>query len=258
MKAAKITMPTEVANVDERTALLLMAAPTVAAAAVSRTVTDTAGPGVREVNATTVIIPAQLERSDRYTVLDQQIDDAPDVPAVGGAHTMQQDLGPGQERQASGRLGKLKPWVISSMIIIGCLCGPTGGWVLFGPLFFCCIFCCPGWITSVTDQPFGKDDIEELYPARVFGCQGPDEGRHFQQASCAICLEDFETGESLRALDCRHEFHAACLDPWVMQNVAGGSGSQCPLCKHPIKLGAKAAAAQADDTSLAELSSQTS
>ncbi|KAL4885521.1 hypothetical protein BJY04DRAFT_135354 [Aspergillus karnatakaensis] len=43
---------------------------------------------------------------------------------------------------------------------------------------------------------------------------------------CVICMEDFDDDDSIRALTCRHIFHAACLDPWFTTRQA-----RCPLCK---------------------------
>jgi hypothetical protein len=41
---------------------------------------------------------------------------------------------------------------------------------------------------------------------------------------CSICTEDFTTGEDVRVLPCKHKYHPACIDPWLL-NVSG----TCPL-----------------------------
>jgi len=43
---------------------------------------------------------------------------------------------------------------------------------------------------------------------------------------CVICLDNFEEGDVLRVLPCRHEFHQPCVDRWFKE------GRQfCPMCK---------------------------
>merc|ERR1712098_39797 len=42
---------------------------------------------------------------------------------------------------------------------------------------------------------------------------------------CCICLGDFEKGEEIRELGCKHMFHKDCVDTWLHQN------RKCPLCK---------------------------
>ena len=44
------------------------------------------------------------------------------------------------------------------------------------------------------------------------------------QVRCPVCQEDFEQGQDLRVLPCRHSFHPDCIDPWLL-NIAGS----CPL-----------------------------
>jgi len=41
---------------------------------------------------------------------------------------------------------------------------------------------------------------------------------------CSICTEDFNKGEDVRVLPCNHQYHPACIDPWLL-NVSG----TCPL-----------------------------
>lgn len=45
-----------------------------------------------------------------------------------------------------------------------------------------------------------------------------------QGLACSVCVEDFEKGQDLRVLPCKHKFHPECIDPWLL-NVSG----TCPL-----------------------------
>eukprot|EP01006_Ploeotia_vitrea_P042917 TRINITY_DN66672_c11_g4_i2.p2 TRINITY_DN66672_c11_g4~~TRINITY_DN66672_c11_g4_i2.p2 ORF type:complete len:194 (-),score=82.08 TRINITY_DN66672_c11_g4_i2:169-750(-) len=45
---------------------------------------------------------------------------------------------------------------------------------------------------------------------------------------CAICLSEFEDGESVRELRCRHHFHKSCVDQWLQKKKT------CPLCNQVI------------------------
>ncbi|KAL5551201.1 hypothetical protein UlMin_001377 [Ulmus minor] len=47
-----------------------------------------------------------------------------------------------------------------------------------------------------------------------------------EEAECAICLSEFEEGESLRVMpSCRHGFHHHCIFQWL------SSHSSCPTCR---------------------------
>lgn len=49
---------------------------------------------------------------------------------------------------------------------------------------------------------------------------------------CAICLEEYEIGDQLRELPCKHFFHSQCIDPWF-KDVHG----ICPVCKRDYSEG---------------------
>lgn len=54
----------------------------------------------------------------------------------------------------------------------------------------------------------------------------------FPDQSCAVCLTNFEEGETLRALPCGHCFHDTCVDQWLLRSA------HCPTCRRPVAKGA--------------------
>lgn len=57
---------------------------------------------------------------------------------------------------------------------------------------------------------------------------------------CSICLSQFYKGESIRYLNCGHNFHKDCLDPWLCGIFADDFGGElelsCPCCRTPISV----------------------
>lgn len=49
-----------------------------------------------------------------------------------------------------------------------------------------------------------------------------------EQSDCAVCLEEFETGDTLVHLPCAHRFHWNCAQPWLE------TSSHCPCCRMTI------------------------
>ncbi|XP_050212152.1 E3 ubiquitin-protein ligase SDIR1 [Mercurialis annua] len=45
------------------------------------------------------------------------------------------------------------------------------------------------------------------------------------ELTCSVCLEQVNVGEVIRTLPCLHQFHANCIDPWLLQQ------GTCPVCK---------------------------
>ncbi|UJR35602.1 hypothetical protein I4U23_028353 [Adineta vaga] len=48
-----------------------------------------------------------------------------------------------------------------------------------------------------------------------------------EENKCGICLEQFETNQTLRRFSCRHIYHKECGDRWLQENNA------CPICREP-------------------------
>eukprot|EP01026_Neomeris_dumetosa_P013231 TRINITY_DN1461_c0_g1_i3.p1 TRINITY_DN1461_c0_g1~~TRINITY_DN1461_c0_g1_i3.p1 ORF type:complete len:335 (-),score=41.16 TRINITY_DN1461_c0_g1_i3:924-1829(-) len=56
-------------------------------------------------------------------------------------------------------------------------------------------------------------------------------GGHLEGERCAICLEDFATGDVLRQMPCAHCFHKKCLDQWLEHKAV------CPNCGKDFREG---------------------
>ncbi|CAO3569083.1 unnamed protein product [Mortierella alpina] len=83
-------------------------------------------------------------------------------------------------------------------------------------------------LSSSTDQ--------EKKPKRCCGEQAVEEtekelpfANANAQTMCAICLGEYEVGDQVRTLPCYHQYHLACIDPWLL-TVA----SFCPICKRDL------------------------
>ena len=71
--------------------------------------------------------------------------------------------------------------------------------------------------------PLGRDETNML-PVRPY-----HKGEKNNCDSCAICVDEFNEGESLRWLPCDHAFHPQCIDEWLTNHSA-----LCPLCKAEV------------------------
>ena len=49
----------------------------------------------------------------------------------------------------------------------------------------------------------------------------------FDQKECLICIGEFENGEKLSVLGCKHCYHEICLKDWIKK----AKGIFCPLCQ---------------------------
>ncbi|CAH8359291.1 unnamed protein product [Eruca vesicaria subsp. sativa] len=69
--------------------------------------------------------------------------------------------------------------------------------------------------------------LVKAMPSLIFSSVHEDNTTAF---TCAICLEDYNVGEKLRLLPCRHKFHAVCVDSWLTS-----WRTFCPVCKRDAR-----------------------
>lgn len=78
--------------------------------------------------------------------------------------------------------------------------------------------------------PYIKKHVVDKLPCLVY--KAPCSSGSTSEDACAICLEDYDNGDMLRLLPCRHEFHTVCVDPWLTK-----WGTFCPVCKLEVITG---------------------
>lgn len=67
-------------------------------------------------------------------------------------------------------------------------------------------------------RPASKESIDAMPTVEVENC---DE-------QCAVCLEEYEGGETAKEMPCKHRFHGGCIERWL--NVSGS----CPVCRYEM------------------------
>lgn len=49
---------------------------------------------------------------------------------------------------------------------------------------------------------------------------------------CPICICEFEFGDEVTLLNCKHSFHRVCIEKWIHEGQT--QDKQCPICKASI------------------------
>lgn len=70
--------------------------------------------------------------------------------------------------------------------------------------------------------PAAKSVVEKLPTITV------EEAHLEANPDCAVCKEDFQTGDPSKKLPCQHMFHPDCILPWLEQR------NSCPVCRHEL------------------------
>ncbi|KAL8098094.1 receptor homology region, transmembrane domain- and RING domain-containing protein 1 [Apium graveolens] len=71
------------------------------------------------------------------------------------------------------------------------------------------------------------EKLVELLPCSTFNATHIS---GYMEKTCAICLQDFKDGDSLKILPCQHKFHANCVGSWLTK-----WSKSCPVCKYDLK-----------------------
>lgn len=107
-----------------------------------------------------------------------------------------------------------------------------------------CLPCVILLLRAMQVSPGASDEDIEKLPVQRFtrahrqnsDSESADDGS--SKSTCVICMNDFEEGDEMRVLPCKHQFHKGCVDNWLKVK------RQCPLCRGDI--GTRPAAAVED------------
>jgi Ring finger domain len=87
-----------------------------------------------------------------------------------------------------------------------------------------CVFCV---MRLLATEPGAPQDVIQNLPVHTFS-RTTDEEASDDRQTCSICQNDYEFGDELRELPCKHQFHVACIDQWLPIKRT------CPLCRMDI------------------------
>ena len=79
-----------------------------------------------------------------------------------------------------------------------------------------------------TARPATPLDLRSLPTIRYKRGLAGGRGGSEEDTACVICMAEFEEGEELRLLYCRHFYHQQCVDTWLMRNAT------CPQCRASV------------------------
>ncbi|KAK1380511.1 E3 ubiquitin ligase BIG BROTHER-related [Heracleum sosnowskyi] len=81
-----------------------------------------------------------------------------------------------------------------------------------------------GDVVGTESRGLSADTIASL-PSMNFKMQSNQDGN---MESCVICRLDYEEGDTLTVLSCRHSYHPECIDNWLRINKV------CPVCSAEV------------------------
>uniref|UniRef100_A0A0E0LXP4 RING-type domain-containing protein n=1 Tax=Oryza punctata TaxID=4537 RepID=A0A0E0LXP4_ORYPU len=81
-----------------------------------------------------------------------------------------------------------------------------------------------GEVVGTESRGLSADTLASL-PSITYRAQDKQDGNTEQ---CVICRVEFEEGESLVALPCKHSYHSECINQWLQLNKV------CPMCSAEV------------------------
>lgn len=75
----------------------------------------------------------------------------------------------------------------------------------------------------------GGPPSQQMRAATAGETSNASDGEHYRAdislSNCAVCIEEWKSGDTLRTLPCFHIFHMDCIDEWIRRQ------GSCPICR---------------------------
>ncbi|KAF5176643.1 E3 ubiquitin ligase big brother-related-like [Thalictrum thalictroides] len=84
---------------------------------------------------------------------------------------------------------------------------------------------------SMVSHP-APESVVNSFPLKCHNKPNTAEDTNQDVEQCYICLAEYEEGDKIRVLPCRHEYHMSCVDKWLKE-IHG----VCPLCRGDVCAG---------------------
>ncbi|XP_042386532.1 E3 ubiquitin ligase BIG BROTHER-related-like [Zingiber officinale] len=81
-----------------------------------------------------------------------------------------------------------------------------------------------GEVVGTENRGLSSDTIAAL-PSRSYKAENMQDDNAEQ---CAICRLEYEDGDSLVVLSCKHKYHPECINKWLQLNKV------CPICNAQV------------------------
>lgn len=92
------------------------------------------------------------------------------------------------------------------------------------------IFRMIGNMVTITSEQrvtvLSKEGFDKLH-SRIY--ESSQEEISDENILCIICQCDFENGDEIKTLPCNHEFHADCVQSWLLNEK-----NECPMCRKEV------------------------
>lgn len=86
--------------------------------------------------------------------------------------------------------------------------------------------------STSNNPPLTEDDLNKIAPLSCPGLNNVPEQAETEFSnpdSCSVCMEKYTQQQLTRTLPCKHSFHAACIDQWLLQSTPA-----CAICRQVI------------------------